>query len=733
MSPDRSGCAGTARGQDRDNSPTGGKPPPPFFMALAAALPMITCATPSGKVAAIYARYSTKFQDSIDDQVRECREWAEANCYEVPEEFVFVDKARRGGSSRRKGLQALQETIEAGKVGAVVIFATNRLFRKTYRALQFVNEEIVERRIRCVFVKSHIDTADKDDWETRLHIQSLVDEFQTRSTKEHIRAAHIGQLLRKEVFGTLTYGYRGEAIPGEKTNTGKPARRIVIDPQTSSWVENVFAWYVGDRMSMSAVVRRLNEQKAPLPPRCGTGRWTSLAVRNLLTNPRYMGRWEYGRTEAKWMSKKDYVRQVERDVPLKVEHHEDLRIIDDGTWHKAQELMADSPHNAGRKPVDGRRATRPKLLNGLLYCAYHDRPLVVGGANGGAYICPICKADGRGQLYSLLQRLLALRIICERIAELIRGDDALVARVIDACRVAAENQQRPDPTQIEGLRQRVQRLTRQVSHAMDLPGQTEEDLRENRAKIAQLRRERANVNAEAAKLEAAANKPVRVPTKQEVRDLLDSLAEVLMRAAEGDDERTFGEARRIIEDVTGGKIAVYQAGPRKARKGWLRGEFHVRILDLALLAYGVADDGDGTVAVKCEFREPPVHERIADEVKALFDEGLKYTEIAKKIGYNRNLVAEALTFWHKDRGLSAPDGRKHVSRLKRSPRLAERIADQVMARVRQDAPLQEIAKELGTGRNTITKAVRAWHEQRGLPVPDGRVLRKMRNARKRNR
>ena len=595
-------------------------------------------------MACIYARYSTRFQDSVDDQIRECREWAEANGYLVPDELIFVDRGRRGGSSRREGLKAMRQVIEDGKVDAVIIFATSRLFRKTYRALQFVHEEIVERGIRCVFIKSGIDSGKKDDWEMRLHVQSLVDEYQTKSSKAHIRAAHIGLLLKRRVFGTLSFGYKGEVIPGEKTNTGGPARRIAADPETAPWVTKMFSWYVGDRLSMSEIVRRLNEGNAPLPPRCATGRWTYLAVRIVLTNPRYAGRWQYGRTEAKWLSKKDYVRQVERSQPLRVEHYEDLRIVDDETWFRAQELMADNPHNAGRKSVDGDRRTRPRLLNGLLFCGYHDRPLVVGGANGYACLCPVCKQDGRARLYTFLNRRLALKMICRRIAELVRGDHDLVGKVAAACKEAAEAQRRPDPGQLEALHSRRERLTKQIAHVLDLFADTDEDRRENQAKAAELRRKRSRLDTDLVRLEAAANKPIMVPAPEEVRRRLGDLASILTAAAEGGDEESFGEARRIIETVTGGQIMLYQTGPREPGKGWLKGVFKVQIVKVAAEQYGAHDVRDGGVEVAIEFRQPPVYEQIADEVKSLWDAGLMYTEIAEKVGWNRNIVTKAMAF-----------------------------------------------------------------------------------------
>ncbi len=687
----------------------------------------------NGHVAAVYARYSTRFQDSIDDQIRECREWAEDNGYEVTEEYVFVDRATRGGSSKRSGLAAMRRVIEEGKVNAVVIFATSRLFRKTYRALQFVHEEIVERGIRCVFAKSGIDTANKDDWETRLHVQSLVDEFQTRSAKAHIQAAHAGLLLKGRVFGTLSYGYRGEEIPGETTRSGRPARMIAVDPETSRWVVSIFDWYVRERMSTSAVVRRLNERNAPLPPRCATKRWTYLAVKTVLSNPRYRGLWHYGRTEAKWISKKDYVRQVEREEPLQTRQFEDLQIIDDETWYRAQELTANNPHNAGRKPVDGDRKRRPLLLNGLLRCAYHDRPLVVGGGGGQSAICPVCKEDGKGQLYSLLNRRLAVETICRKIAEMIRGDDTLVARIIETCRKAAEDEQRPDEGRVDELEAQWTRLSQHIDQVLDQFAETEEDRRESRDKVEELRRQRAGVNAEIARLTATASAPVRVPTPEQVQGSLTGLAAVLAEAVQGDDKEAMAYARRIIEIATGGKILVYQAGPRQPQRGWLRGGFTVDVVKLVAGELGGrGGDGDG-VEVEVEFRKPPIREQIADQAKTLWDAGLRYSQIAKRIGRSRSMVTKALAFWHESRGLPAPDGRRHVGRLKKGPRLAERIADRVMALVREYVPLQDIAAELGVSRNLVTEAIRIWHEKRNLPVPDGRTLRKLRSKRGKSR
>ena len=183
----------------------------------------------------IYARYSSRFQHSINDQVHDCRRWAEEHDIEVPEKYVFKDERQSGRKSRRKDFMDLMAAVRAGEVDVVIIFVTSRLFRKTYKTLKFVEEEIVDRRIRCVFVKSGIDTADTVNWRKLLHVHGLVDELTIQLQVAHIQAAHEGQLRAGIVFGTLTYGYTGEVCDGPNTKLGSHASWSSIPWQGSGF------------------------------------------------------------------------------------------------------------------------------------------------------------------------------------------------------------------------------------------------------------------------------------------------------------------------------------------------------------------------------------------------------------------------------------------------------------------------------------------------------------------
>ncbi len=206
-------------------------------------------------VGAIYVRFSTWMRDSAEDQVRIMLEFSVANGIFVPREHVYVDLGVRGHKSRRDGLDRLREVLRGKKVKVLLLFATNRLFRKVYRTLEFAEEVVNEHGIRCVFVKSGVDSANKDQWQMLLHFRAIMDEFQVKFSAEHIRAALEGLILEGYVYGTLTFGYAGEPVKGKLTKRKRPRCRIVIDLEEQKIVVWIFEWYVIDRRSLIEIAK----------------------------------------------------------------------------------------------------------------------------------------------------------------------------------------------------------------------------------------------------------------------------------------------------------------------------------------------------------------------------------------------------------------------------------------------------------------------------------------------
>jgi hypothetical protein len=320
------------------------------------------------------------------------------------------------------------------------------------------------------------------------------------------------------------------------------------------------------------------------------------------------------------------------------------------------------------------------------------------------------------------------------LAQAIRADADLVKRTIESCRRQAEGLQRPDATMLERQHQAEQKLTQQIKFIMAAPGETEQDQDENQSVLANLRRQRAVVQAEMQRLQALAGREIKIPSVDEVGALLDQLADVLMQAVGSSDDGKVAAARRIVQAMTGGRIVISQQGEPLAKRGWLRATFKLNLLAPALYALGAGFmEGDRDIVVDIDIRKPTDAEAMADEAKALMDTGMLEKEIAVKLSQvhgrkiGRNMVAKALKHWFSSRGLQAPDGRKRRKTLARKsiqPNLAAQIADRAMELIGQRHLYTDVAEQLHVDRNTLTAAIKHWHVSRNLPVPDGRTRRR---------
>lgn len=550
---------------------------------------------------------------------------------------------------------------------------------------------------------------------------------------DNIRASHEGLLEKKHVFGTLSFGYRGEPIEGVTTARGRARCLIVLDDATARVVRQVFQWYVNQKLSIEEIIRRLNaDDGIPLPPRCNSGMWTRLAVRGVLKNSRYRGVWQYGVTESMYIPDGDYVRQHVRLEPLKEVILEELRIVDDERWFAAQERLAkEVTKNRGRRPVDGDNKSRPRLLHKLFFCPEHGCVLYVGGPYGSSLHCRRCKGTKveKRPLFTLLNRKLALRLTCQKLAELVRADDSLVQGVIAACQQHIELAQKPDPARIQHLESKTQQLQKRIEFNQRNPGDTERDQAETASVIRQLRAERNTALHEIASMKKAHGRKVVVPSEGEVRAMLEEFSKVLLAAADGTTEEDAAIAREIIDLLTGGRIELYQMGERARNRGWLQGRFRVELVSVLVgKLNGVlpAESGEG-LEVIIDYREELLIDKQAEEALQLYEQDKLGKEIAEEMGVQRSYVSKLLDHAFAKRGLKRLDGRQRRSSLPnkqvQTPTF-KRIADEVVALMEKGWSDLAIAGHLKTSDATVSKAIKFWHNSRELPVPTSKDRRR---------
>jgi len=676
-------------------------------------------------VGAIYVRFSTLFQDSAVDQIRELYDFAVANRIFVPRENVFFDLGVRGYKNQRGGLDQLRSVLAAKKVQVLLLFATNRLARKVYLTLQFVDQTAVENGIRCVFVKDGIDTANKDQWQSLLHLRAMMDEFQVRVNADHIRAALKGMFLEGLVRGTLHLGYIGEPIAGKLTKRGRPRRRVIINVEEAKIVRMIFEWYVNAALSLNEIAQTLNGMPEVPKPR-NSARWRHDSVRAVLLRETYRGLWNFSVTERKFLSSKDYTRQIPRDAPLTQTTFENLRIVSDALWFGAQQRLAKNKSVRGRKSTSLGADPSPRILSGLFWCPDHDRPLRACSAFGNYLGCPSCatmEAGARG-LFSKAHRHVVLQLLCKRLTELIQLDSELVAKIVLECQLYAAAIQRPDKGEIARLEKLTGDLKRNIDFNLLHSGETDEDLKESADVVRRLRAERSEAQNQLALIRARSDERVQVPSEAEVREMLQHLADVLRRAATGqlgDEEAS--SARDVFQLLTGGRIEMYQQGERREMQGWLRGRFTIRLLDVLVgkITGASPEKGGNGIDVMIDFKRSRKTDSDADKAIRIWLDGYMSKEIATQLGLGETYVSRLLRIGAERMGLTLEALKTQRKKRPLDPsRLPgyRRIADEVKALWwDQLYPYSVVARKLRCSTTTVNAAVGYWFESRGLPVP----------------
>ena len=118
---------------------------------------------------AIYARYSSENQrqESIEDQVRACKQFAEREGYTVEEKHIFWDEARSGSLRSRPGLDNLMEACRVKAFRAILVDDLSRLSRNNHHLLTlYAQFEYME--VELISVADGLNTRDEH---SKLNIQ----------------------------------------------------------------------------------------------------------------------------------------------------------------------------------------------------------------------------------------------------------------------------------------------------------------------------------------------------------------------------------------------------------------------------------------------------------------------------------------------------------------------------------------------------------------------------------
>ena len=279
----------------------------------------------------IYARYSSNAQSeqSIEGQIKACREYAERNGYKIIDEYI--DRAMTGTTdSRPEFLRMIADSAKRQFEGVLVYqldrFARNRYDSATYKS------KLKKNGVKVLSVRENIS----DD------ASGVLMEAVLEGMAEYF-SAELSQKVK-----------RGLTLNAEKclfTGSGVPLGYKIIDKKyavnedEAPVVKRIFEMYLGGK-TMATIIRYLNENGV----KTSRGNpFNKNSIRKILTNTRYLGIYKYADIE------------IPGGVP---------QIIDDTTFKQAQILMQKNKKAPARaKAIKDNYLLTTKFFCGHCKCA----------------------------------------------------------------------------------------------------------------------------------------------------------------------------------------------------------------------------------------------------------------------------------------------------------------------------------------------------------------------------
>ncbi|MCF8017790.1 MAG: recombinase family protein [Vallitaleaceae bacterium] len=276
-------------------------------------------------VAVIYARYSSHAQKdvSIEQQVEECKEYAQANNMEVAS--VYSDRAITGKSDKRPEFQKMIRHAEKQQFQVIIAYKSNRIARNMLQALAY-EDKLAKYGIRVVYVKEEF--GDNAAGRFALRTMMNVNQFYSENMAEDIRRGLNDNAMNCKITnGGLPLGYK----------KGEDGRYELVEAE---------AEVVREIFSRTACGEPFADIAADLNDRgIKTSRgntWGKNSFHAILNNERYTGVYIYEKV------------RIEGGVP---------QIIGKELFYSVQEKLKTKKNPQGRHRVNG-----DYLLTGKLYC-----------------------------------------------------------------------------------------------------------------------------------------------------------------------------------------------------------------------------------------------------------------------------------------------------------------------------------------------------------------------------
>jgi len=239
-----------------------------------------------------YARFSTEKQTpaSIYDQIRKCREFAEAKGWNLPDDQIYTDQAVSGAGEDRDGLRRLLLAAKSHPrpFDVVLLDDTSRLSRNVGVGSR-IREELRFLGVRLVAVSQGIDSEDEQS-EVLFNVHAVVDTLYIKELGAKTHRGLEGLALRGFHTGGRCYGYRNVKAEG--------GVRLEVAEEEAIVIRRIFEM-AANGFSLKRIAKIVNSEGIP-PPRPRADRlrptWCPTAIHAMLRRELYVGRLIWNRS-----------------------------------------------------------------------------------------------------------------------------------------------------------------------------------------------------------------------------------------------------------------------------------------------------------------------------------------------------------------------------------------------------------------------------------------------------
>ena len=462
------------------------------------------------KPAVIVARVSTDQQAekgySLPTQLAAMRQYAAKLGRPVQEE-ITDDCSGAIPIAERPGGKRLYALADSGQIGMVIFYTLDRTARD-------------ERVLEYLLLKSYLH-----DRGIELHYTDTgLDPYTMEGNLVGYIKAHAAADERRKIAERSSRGRHAKARAGQWVGTGYAAfgyrregngmeARIVIDEAEAAIVRSIFEWFTLRGLSLRGIASRLITERVPSPNHSSRSveKWRPETIRAILKNEIYIGKVYYGKTR---IVNKRRVKRPPEEWTLAVDTPH-LAIIDPQTYEAAQERLKQNKYT-----LSCQNARHEYLLTGFFRCG------VCGSAMNGGFMREVYSNGNIGEtLYyrcatrGRLDRIHnGKRISCRKVDTLVwnwllesttpeklekglrewrENDDTRLGQV----RALITNIAKQEATSERAIKRLAATVKNLEDEAEDAAAALEAELRRENAKLADLRAERAEQEAELSKVE----------------------------------------------------------------------------------------------------------------------------------------------------------------------------------------------------------------------------------------